>query len=385
MKLSKTVWLILGIGVFVAATAVLYFIYQGRADERQQAKDTLEALEGTQLPGLVEDKQALEDQLAQIEAEIEQWQADISQLEGMLIEAELGISLSQQGFPASIDSIDYGEALFAFAEAAGIDIIGLDSSEPISAQVEGNVYLTTIFNLRVEGDTEEILDFINMIVNDEAFSTAVMEPVSLTIPPVITDEQIEDMEEALRKKLKTDALEEITTQQILDFILEAIEEVTGIEIETRLAEEMAVTIKDRIEGSLEGDYDDILGGELSEFIVEYITNSLVGGIIQPLAEEIAELVNPQDEDDYNEDALIELLGEDIAELLGEQIAGAMPGEIAGILSEFIAELVEAKMDNMVSGTVETAVNELVAQMLEEAQMSSADLELVIYAYQGEGE
>ena len=126
---------------------------------------------------------------------------------------------------------------------------------------------------------------------------------------------------------------------------------------------------------------------------------MVGEIITPLADDIAELITPIEEIEEGEEgeeeeegeiifnyaALVELLGEDIAEMLGEQIAGALPGDIANILTEFIAQLVEAKMQNSVVATVDAAVNELVAQQIEEPKIAAADIELIVYAYQEEGE
>jgi len=398
MRLTRTVWLVLGIGIFVAATAVLYFMYQGRVDERQKAKDALQLVEEQQLPGLMESKQALEDELAQKEDEIAQWEEDMIRLEELLDQAKLNISQVQEGFPASIAGISYDEALFSFADDSNIKVTGLNSSEPIPVEVNGNNYETTVFNLKVRGELADILDFINIIVTDEAFATAVMEPVNLSIPEPLTDEQIEDMKETLEKEIMLAAVGEITTQQMLDYILEAIAEVTGRDdIDPRLAEDMAKTIKSRIdELLLEGDYNDILAGRLAEFIVEYITNSVISEVVNPLAVAIGELIMPideivegeegeEDETIYDDEALEELLGPSIAEMLGPQIAGATSGEIAGILNEFIAELVEAKMENSVAETVEAAVNEIVAQQIEEYKESTADIELVVYAYQGEEE
>ena len=88
MKLSRTAWLILGMGFFVAATVVVYVMYQDGVNDRKKAEDTLTAIEETQLPRLVADKQALEDELAQKEDEITQWEAEISQLEVLLAQTE---------------------------------------------------------------------------------------------------------------------------------------------------------------------------------------------------------------------------------------------------------------------------------------------------------
>ncbi len=524
MKLSKISWLVIGIGIFVVATVVIYFMYQSNVNERKAAEEAKAEVEEVQLPELEGKKQILEDEMAQKEAEIAQWQAEIDQLVEQLNQVEQEVGQAQQGFPVSIDGIDYSETLFAFADASGIYITGLDSSEPSHQDMNENTYTVTLFNLRMQGEIADMLEFLKMIVDDEEFKTAVIEPVSLSVPAILTNEQIDEIRNALEKEMMADALQEITTQQILDFVLEAIAEVTGVDIETRVAEDMAETIKNRMQESLAGDYNELLSGELADVIIEYITNSVVGEVIKPLAEDIAALITPMEEvqistmmkdwspganwtiyngqfhgkggggiaertltqnididlsanvgqevtisweqgesghmesgdilyfaisndggitwsdneeafsddsqyapfsyivpqsyltnqfrirfywaaDDTSEyclveniqisiqeggdgflyNALVELLGEDIAALLGEQIANSMPGDINSILTEFIAMLVEAKMESSVSGPIDAAIEGLVEQQVEIAQMPEVDIELAVYAYQEEGE
>ena len=47
MKLSKTAWLILGIGIFVIALGSLYIVYSQQGDEREQLNDSLPAAQAT--------------------------------------------------------------------------------------------------------------------------------------------------------------------------------------------------------------------------------------------------------------------------------------------------------------------------------------------------
>jgi hypothetical protein len=120
-----------------------------------------------------------------------------------------------------------------------------------------------------------------------------------------------------------------------------------------------------------------------------------------MAEQIAFIINPGEvvegeegegengeapvEVIYDQNALIELLGEDMAALLGEEIAGATAGNITNILNEIIAGLIESKMLNSVVDSVEETVNTTIPTIIEELEMPSASIAISIYLYQDEGE
>jgi len=198
-------------------------------------------------------------------------------------------------------------------------------------------------------------------------------------------------------------LMEITTDQIVDFTLESIDQVVGDEfinilinpeglgagdgaLDALSIAEMAENIRQKIAGSIyiEQGYEGLLSGELAELIAEQIAASAVNRVVGSLVEEVSELIVAIGEEGYDYDDLVELLGEDMAQLLGEEIAGGFAGNISGLLNEYIAELIEARMLDSVMATVEAAVGPLAAEKIEEMEMPSANIEIVIYAYPGEG-
>jgi len=382
MRLSRTAWLIIGIGIFVIAAAGVYVLYQDQANERQEAEDLLALAEET-MPELLSEKIDLEDELAQKEDELAQWNDAISQLEEQLALAEIKLGQVQEGFPASVESIEYEEILFAFAYNSNVELVILNASEPGSAEVEGINFSATQLSIEVRGEVADILNYIHTIVTNEDFKTAILEPVNITIPEPLSDAQIDDIEEGIRAELTAGAMAEITTEEMVGFILEAIVEVTGQRVDVLTVEEIAETIREEIAGSLEGNYDVLLAGELAELIEQHIAGSIIGTIVQPIADEIAGLILEVEEDESIEEVLEDLLGEDIAELLGEAIAGALPGDINGLLNEYIAGLIEAKMVNSVANMVEESMGEIMPEMIEKKEMPSASLTLFIYAYPGE--
>ena len=200
MKLSKRTWIALGVGLFVIASIVLYMVYQGQASKRQEAEDML-AQARAEVPLLLSHKAGLEAELSQMEGDLAQWQSQIAQLELELSQtiSELGQILTR--FPSSIESIEYDEMLFTFAQKHNLKITSLNATEPASEQIEDVIYSTTSFALSMEGEVADILDFVNTIVTDNDFLTAIMEPIQIDVPKPLTEMQKEGLtEEEIREQ-----------------------------------------------------------------------------------------------------------------------------------------------------------------------------------------
>ncbi len=63
----------------------------------------------------------------------------------------------------------------------------------------------------------------------------------------------------------------------------------------------------------------------------------------------------------------------------------LPGDITALLNEYIAGLIESKMLNSVADSVEEEIEATLTGMIEEMEMPSAGITIIIYLYQGEGE
>jgi hypothetical protein len=414
MRLSRTTWLVLGIAIFAIGAIVLYMFYQNQAEKRQEARDELGLVQDT-VPFLFDQRGAAEAELADKENELAQWEDTINQLEEQVARLEITLSQTQEGFPVSAESIEYDEKLFSFALDHDVGLTLVTASELGSESIEDINYETVLFGIEIKGEVADILAFINTIVSDDDFRTAAIEPVNITIPEPLNDEQQERLEEGLRTQLTDEALAGITTDEIVGFTLKAIDAVVGDEfinqltggtdgqLDARSIAEMAATIKERIAGSiyLEQEYEEPLANDLAEFIAQQIADSVVGVVVAEAATYIFELVMPGEvvegegvgedgevevvQTEYDKTALVELLGEDMATLLGPSIAGSTQGEIASILNKYIAGLIESKMLNSVADSVEEEIEATLTGMIEEMEMPSAGITIIIYLYQGEGE
>ena len=141
MKLSKKVWLVVVIVVFAIVLGVLFSIYSGQAGERNELNDKLSNAQ-TLLPGLVANREDLEDQLTQAESSLDKNQAKFSE---------------------SVESIEYGEDLFEIADDCNVDLTSLSPSLPTTKKVGTVTYSVSAFTVVIKGNTDDILDFIYAI------------------------------------------------------------------------------------------------------------------------------------------------------------------------------------------------------------------------------
>jgi hypothetical protein len=260
--------------------------------------------------------------------------------------------------------------------------VQIDASEPVETVVDGISYKTTAFNISVWGDEEEILNYINMIVEYEAFKTTVLETFNMDTPELLTDQEKSELEASIKAELKAQEIAKITTEEMIEFITEAIVEVAGPvsnwpknSIDVPSIEAMALEIKDQLDGLVGAEFVDVLPIDLASIIQESIEDSIQSKIIQPLAEIIAQEIQ-------NGANPVDLLGKDIAGLMQEDIMGSLQGNILGLLNAYVASLIEMKITDSVAAAVDAAAPQITMETIEGMEMSSSSIKLVIYTYEG---
>ena len=181
MRLSKTAWLILGVGVFIIAFATLYTIYSGQSGEQGRLNSSL-ATAQVLLPKLIAEREDLE--------------VELTQGEEKLAEATLSLSRSEARFPRSVESIEYDERLFRIAYDCDLQVVELTASEPRTKKIEEITYTVTTFEVVVRSKRSvpktaagfepyinetvaNILDFIDTVATSESFTNATIELASM--------------------------------------------------------------------------------------------------------------------------------------------------------------------------------------------------------------
>jgi chromosome segregation ATPase len=204
MRLSRTAWLILGIGIFVIAFATLYTINSRQSGEAEQLSDGLSEVQAL-LPQLISEREDLEDQLSQWESE--------------LAEAVSSLNRNKARLSKSVESIECDEILFDIAEDCDLEIFELTASEPNDEKVrdedekvEDITYAVTTFEVKVrpvesppatlgnfeiyiEEAVANMLDFINTIATGEDFTNATIAVVDMeNLEPPYEEEELERAE-----------------------------------------------------------------------------------------------------------------------------------------------------------------------------------------------
>jgi len=141
MKISKKVWLIVGICIFGVVLGLMYSFYFREVGEREQLEKRLVDAQAL-LPALIHDRGELEDELAQETSLLNKIQAE---------------------FPESVESIEYDDDLFEIADDCNVYMISITASTPTNKKEGAVTYSVSQFTVVVKGDMNDILDFIHAI------------------------------------------------------------------------------------------------------------------------------------------------------------------------------------------------------------------------------
>jgi len=173
-RLSKTAWIVLGVGIFIIGFAALYMLYSQQDSEKQQLENNLVLAQAETITTATEKRNA-ENELTKVEG-------TLAQLESNLDQAILQLNGSKINFPNSVESIEYDERLFSIARSWGLVVSSLTASEPGQESVEDITFSITNFTVNVKGQVDDILGFVNTISIDPYFVSGTIRTVNLNVP-----------------------------------------------------------------------------------------------------------------------------------------------------------------------------------------------------------
>lgn len=157
MKLSKKVWIIVGIGIIVVLLGIVFTVYFRQVREQQDLEDRLDAATALSIT-LAADKEDLGNQLSQ---------------------AQSLLATSQAQFPQAVESIEYGEYIFEIAEKCNLTLASLTFPKP-TGRTQGSVtYSGVSLSLPVSGELADIFEFIDIIRTDPRFASTQVKSVNL--------------------------------------------------------------------------------------------------------------------------------------------------------------------------------------------------------------
>ena len=170
MKLSKTGWLIIIIGVFVIILAGLGTVRSQQVREQDQLNDELALaqlkLKGVQLDELAQQQGELDRHLSQTTSQFQAARTILSR---------------------PVGSIAVTSTLFDVAAANAVEVTDVNSSGLASADLQGIPCSVLTLTARVEGDVPNLVSFITEL--NRYLRNGVVKSVEISIPEMTTEEK----------------------------------------------------------------------------------------------------------------------------------------------------------------------------------------------------
>ncbi len=382
MKFTTRTWVLLLFAVIIIAGGVLYWIYDGRLEQRELALRERELAE-MMIPAVQAQKVSAEEELAEIEAE---YQELIEQLEGLNITlnlAEEDLLNSRAQLELVVESIEYGEDIFRLADGAGVEVNNVTFAAPSIQTIQGISYDVFRFDIDAIGTNDQILSLIEAIAAEQVFSTTIIEPVNVAIPPATEPHDIENIREKHRMALISENLSALTPEEIVNIIQDVSYEmfetlITDNAMDERI-EFIESIISEQFGENLKDGLPELLAEDIAEFIEQLIADQLADKVAVYWGAKISELLIPEIE---------AILGGTIDIWMDEEVEGAMQGNITSLISGYISEEIELKISKLVepeTSEVEALVEAEIAQLEKQAALqerSTVNITLEIYSYQG---
>lgn len=168
MKLGKTSWLLLTIGVFIIMFAGLGIVRYQQVQQQNQLNEELtlaqQELDQMQLEQLSYQQERLERQLSQTLSRQETAKTRLSQ---------------------PIESIATSSTLFDIATACGVEVTQISLSGVGNADLEDIPCSVQTFTAKVEGDVPGLVNFVTKL-NDN-IATGVVKSVAISIPEITSE------------------------------------------------------------------------------------------------------------------------------------------------------------------------------------------------------
>jgi hypothetical protein len=163
LKLGKTSWLIITIGIFSILLAGLCVVHAQQVNQLGQLNDELAVaqlkLSGFQTEQPAQQPTELEKQLSETKAQSETARTTLSQ---------------------SVESITISNTLFETAESYGVEVIEIKSSGMAENELAGVPCSTLSLNARIKGEVANLVNFITRLNNELA--TGVVRSIEINIP-----------------------------------------------------------------------------------------------------------------------------------------------------------------------------------------------------------
>ena len=162
MKLSKTSWLILSVGIFLVVAAGLGLTRSQQAQEQSQLDEELSVAEKRL------DK-----------FQIEELRQQQDELQVKLDESAIQLEAAKDRLHQTVESIDVTDEFFAIAQACGTTVMSISTSGIRSDALEAVGCSMIQINANVEGELPNLINLVITLNSD--FTTGIVESTQMSI------------------------------------------------------------------------------------------------------------------------------------------------------------------------------------------------------------
>lgn len=162
MKLSKTSWLILSVGIFIVVVAGLGLTRSQQIREKSQLDEELSMVE-----------------MRLNKLQVQQLQQQQEELQERLDESTIRLEAAKDRLNQTIESIDVTDEFYAIAESCNAIVESVSTSSIKSEKLENIACSMIQINAQVTGELPNLIDFVISLNND--FTTGVVKSAHMSI------------------------------------------------------------------------------------------------------------------------------------------------------------------------------------------------------------
>ena len=170
MKLSKTTWIFLVIGIFIILAAGLGMAYSQQHQEQSRLNEELALA-----------------QLRLNKYPPQQVSSQKEELESQLAKAESQLKAARASLYQSPESIEASDALFDLAQLCNVEVTEISSPGLTTEALDGVTLSVLPLTVTVEGDVLNLIDFIYRWT--EEYSTGMVKSAEIGVPRTTEEEE----------------------------------------------------------------------------------------------------------------------------------------------------------------------------------------------------
>jgi hypothetical protein len=163
LKLSKTSWLMLSIGIFVVVAVGLGLTRSQQLNEQGRLDEELSVAE-KRLNNL----------------QVKELGQQQEELQRRLDEGTIRLMAAKDNLRQAVKSITVIDEFFEIAQSCSVEVMGISSSSIKQEKLEGIVCSAITLNAAVQGEALNLISFITKLNND--FTTGVVKSAQISIP-----------------------------------------------------------------------------------------------------------------------------------------------------------------------------------------------------------